>query len=267
MVRFDQPVTASKVKAAISDNFENAGTEVKTFDASNQLKITTSYLVEDESTETDKKVRAALISGLNQYSDNKFEILASSKVGATIADDIKNDAQKAVIYALIAIFLYILIRFRKWQFGLGALVALFHDVLIVISMISIVRLFGIDYEVDQVLIAAMLTVIGYSINDTVVVFDRVREFLRENPRADVEITLNRAINKTFSRTVVTSFTTLIVVVVLFLFGGEVMRGFSFALIIGIVVGTYSSIFIATPLVLDTTRKKLASVFEKKEKVG
>ena len=267
VVRFDQPVTASKVKAALLDDFENAGTEVKTFDATNQLKITTSYLVEDESTETDKKVKAALISGLNQYSGNKFKILASSKVGATIADDIRNDAQKAVIYALIAIFLYILVRFRKWQFGLGALAALFHDVLIVISMISIVRLFGIEYEVDQVLIAAMLTVIGYSINDTVVVFDRVREFLKENPRADVEITLNRAINKTLSRTMMTSFTTLIVVFVLFLFGGEVMRGFSFALLVGIIVGTYSSIFIATPLVLDTTRKKLASVFEKKEKVG
>lgn len=266
IVRFDNTVIASEVKVALLDDFHNAGIEVKTFDASNQLKITTSYLVEDESTETDERVKAALLNGLNKYRDNNPEILAFSKVGATIADDIKNDAQKSVLFSLFGIFLYILIRFRKWQFGLGALIALFHDVLIVISMISILRLFGISYEVDQVMIAALLTVIGYSINDTVVVFDRVREFLRDNPRADIEITLNRAINKTLSRTIITSFTTLIVVGVLFLFGGEVMRGFSFALMVGILVGTYSSIFIATPLVLDTTRKKLATVFEKKEKV-
>ncbi|MEQ8560580.1 MAG: protein translocase subunit SecF [Cytophagales bacterium] len=179
--------------------------------------------------------------------------------------DIKSTAQESVIFSLIVIFLYILIRFRKWQFGLGAIVALFHDVLVVLSMMSIMRLLGVAYEVDQVFIAAMLTIIGYSINDTVVVFDRVREYLQEHFKSNLAETLNLSINSTLNRTVMTSLTTLLVVLILFLFGGEALRGFSFALLIGILVGTYSSIFIATPIVVETSKKQLIADAKKAAK--
>ena len=269
VVSFAQAQVTSEVETALQDDFENTGTEVKTFGASNKLKITTSYLVDDEATDADNKVRAALIKGLEEFSgqqfiadDSKvdethFTILSSEKVGATIADDIKSSSQQAIFFSLIVIFLYILIRFRKWQFGLGAIVALFHDTLIVISAFSIARVLGITYEVDQVFIAAMLTIIGYSINDTVVVFDRIRETLGLRGTANLEKTFNLSINNTISRTLITSATTLFVVLVLFLFGGAVLKGFSFALLVGILVGTYSSIFVATPIVIDLTKKSLA----------
>jgi SecD/SecF fusion protein len=234
------------------------------------VKVTTSYLVEDEETEADEKVRTALITGLEETTglkyiesgtnidDEHFAILSSSKVGATIADDIKNASLMSIILALIAIFLYILVRFRKWQFSLGAIFALFHDVLVVLSAFAIARLFGKAFEVDQVFIAAMLTIIGYSINDTVVVFDRIRENLRVRPHEKLIDTFNLSLNNTLNRTLITSFTTLIVVLILLIFGGEVLRGFSFALFIGIIVGTYSSVFIATPSALDLSHKKLAA---------
>jgi SecD/SecF fusion protein len=182
--------------------------------------------------------------------------LSSSKVGATIASDIRDSALQAIIASLLAIFGYILIRFRKWQFGLGAVVALFHDVLIVISCVAIARAFGFIIEVDQVFIAAVLTIIGYSINDTVVVFDRVRETLADSnikSREDITNTLNEAVNSTFSRTFITGITTFLVVFVLFIAGGEVLRGFSFALILGIIFGTYSSVFVASSIVNDTLK--------------
>ena len=269
VVSFAQPQITSQVETALQDDFENAGTEVKTFGASNKLKITTSYLVEDEATDADNKVRDAMIKGLEEFSgqefiaddtkmdETHFTILSSEKVGATIADDIKSSSQQAVFFSLIVIFLYILIRFRKWQFGLGAIVALFHDTLIVISAFSIARVLGVAYEIDQVFIAAMLTIIGYSINDTVVVFDRIRETLGLRGTSNLEKTFNLSINNTISRTLITSATTLFVVLVLFLFGGAVLKGFSFALLVGILAGTYSSIFVATPVVIDLTKKSLA----------
>ena len=188
-------------------------------------------------------------------------------VGPTIADDIKSTSLESIIVALICIFLYIIIRFRKWQFGTGALFALFHDVLIVLSVFAIAGLLGISFEIDEVFIAAILTIVGYSINDTVVVFDRVREFLRESPRDDLATTLNRSLNSTLSRTMMTSITTLIVVVVLLIWGGEALRGFSFALLVGVLIGTYSSIFVATPVVLDASAqgKKLAAKKDDQEK--
>ncbi len=270
VVKFDQALPASSIETALEDDFENTGVEVKTFGATNKLKITTSYLVEDEATEADNKVRAALIKGVEAHTgqsfiadDTKvdadhFTILSSEKVGATIADDIKSSSQRAIFFSLIVIFLYILIRFRKWQFGLGAIVALFHDSLVVISAFSIARLLGIVYEVDQVFIAAMLTIIGYSINDTVVVFDRIRETIGLRGTTHLEKTFNLSINNTISRTLITSATTLFVVLILFLFGGAVLKGFSFALLVGILVGTYSSIFIATPVVIDLTKRSLAT---------
>jgi SecD/SecF fusion protein len=225
------------------------------------MKVTTSYLVEDESATANQKVRTALEKGLQQFADAKPVILSESKVGATIADDILTQSFVSIGYALIAIFIYILIRFRKWQYSLGSVIALLHDTLVVLGMVGIVRIFGLDLEVDQIFIAAILTVIGYSINDTVVVFDRIREEIGLNADlSDKELiikTINTSINHTMSRTVMTATTVFLVVSVLLFFGGEILRGFSFAMFIGVVFGAYSSIFVAAPIVIDlgTGKKK------------
>ncbi|BDD05982.1 protein translocase subunit SecDF [Aureibacter tunicatorum] len=266
VVKFDQAYPASDLKIALTKEFSK-GTEVKTFGANNVLKITTSYMINDESDSADEAVKGKLILGIQNATGEKFQaddtklgkdqftIISSSKVGATIADDIKSTSLEAGFFALIAIFLYILLRFRKWQYSAGAIVALAHDILFVISAFAIARLAGFAFEVDQVFVAAVLTIVGYSINDTVVVFDRIREELKNSSAtADKESVFNKAINNTISRTIITSFTTFIVVLVLFLFGGEVLRGFSFAMLIGILVGTYSSIFIATPVVIDLDKR-------------
>jgi SecD/SecF fusion protein len=267
IVAFDQPISESELKTDIQGDFANTGTEVKTYGSSNVVKITTSYLVADESAEADSLVESAMIKGVSRFTGlsyvanedkmgaETFMIAGSSKVGATIADDIKTASMESVIFSLIVIFLYILIRFRKWQFGLGAVVALFHDTLFVLSAFALARLLGKTFEIDQVFIAAMLTIIGYSINDTVVVFDRVRENMQLKPGTPFYKVFNEAISNTVSRTLITSATTLIVIMVLLIFGGEVLRGFSFALVIGILVGTYSSIFVATPVVLDLNKKE------------
>ena len=188
--------------------------------------------------------------------DQHFTISASTKVAATIADDIKGSAFEAGGLAILAIFLYILVRFRKWQYSTGAIVALIHDALFTFSAFAIARVMGISFEIDQVFVAALLTIIGYSINDTVIIFDRIREYIGLGTSHEREKIFNNAINDTLSRTLITSGTTLIVVIVLLIFGGEVLRGFSFALFIGIVIGTYSSIFIASPIVLDFDKQKL-----------
>lgn len=277
VVSFGEPVVASKLKTGLGTAFENAGTEVKTFGSNSVVKVTTSYMVEDESDEADRQVRAALIDGLTaltgkdyiegdkSVTSDQFTISGSEKVGATIADDIKNASIKSILLALVVIFLYILVRFRKWQFGLGAIVALLHDSLVVLSAFAIAGAFGFSFEIDQVFIAAMLTIIGYSINDTVIVFDRIRENIGLKTSTDMSVVFNAAINSTLNRTVITSLTTLTVVVILLLFGGAILRGFSFALLIGVLVGTYSSIFIATPIVLDLGKKqkKLETVSDTK----
>lgn len=266
IVTFTRTVEPSGLKTILYETLEKQGTEVKTFGADNILKITTSYLIDDESDEADLLVKKTLINGISQFTGldyieddtkletSQFTIASSSKVGANIADDIKNASAKSVILALIVIFLYILIRFRKWQFGLGAIIALLHDTLFVISAFAIANLMGFSFEIDQVFIAAMLTIIGYSINDTVVVFDRIRENLGIKAGSDIKQVFNESLNNTISRTMITSVTTLIVVIILFLFGGAVLKGFSFALITGILIGTYSSLFIATPIVIDFQKK-------------
>ena len=266
IVSFDQPTETTMLKTSLTESFEGQGTEVKTFGSDNIIKVTTSYLTDDESDVADVRVKATLIAGLEKATGQSFiendaavdathfSIGSSSKVGATIADDIKNSSFESGIIALICIFLYILIRFRKWQFGLGAIVALFHDSLFVICAFGIANLFGISLEIDQVFVASILTVIGYSINDTVVVFDRIRENLSIKSGSAVYDVFNEALSNTLSRTLITSATTLIVVLILFLFGGEVLKGFSFALLVGIVIGTYSSLFIATPISLDLILK-------------
>lgn len=256
IVEFKNPVVASDLRAALSDAFQGQGTEVKTYGSDSKVKITTSYLVEDESADADKLVEAALATGAAAYSsDNSLTILSSSKVGATVADDIKNASWKAMLASLIGIFLYIFLRFKKWQFSLGGVIALFHDTLMVLAIFAILRVFHIDFEVDQVIVAALLTIIGFSINDTVVIFDRVREFDRESPNMDMAKMLNDAINSTLSRTIMTTVIVLLSVLILFIFGGETLRGFSFALLIGVVFGSYSTIFIAVPMLLDLRSKK------------
>ncbi|NBW38962.1 MAG: protein translocase subunit SecF, partial [Cytophagia bacterium] len=189
--------------------------------------------------------------------DKHFTISSSTKVGATVADDIKNSAWKASLFSFIGIFIYILIRFRKWQYSAGAIIATAHDALFVFAAFAIARVFGISFEIDQVFVAAILTIIGYSINDTVIIFDRIREYIGLGTTHDKAKIVNDALNDTLSRTIITAGTTLLTVVALLLFGGEVLRGFAFALFVGIVVGTYSSVFIAGPTVIDLDKSDSA----------
>jgi len=267
-VRFEQPVNPTEIGAVLSNEFGSA--EAKTFGEDNQLKITTKYKVDVEGIAVDEEIQNKLFTALQSYlpdgmiydnfvngsSQKEIGIMSSIKVGPTIADDIKSNSFLAVIGSLIVVFLYILLRFQKWQFSLGAVVAVFHDVLIVLGIFSITYTFmPFSMEINQAFIAAILTVIGYSLNDTVVVFDRIREFLAEHSKWEFNTTVDAALNSTLSRTLNTSLTTLIVLLAIFIFGGESIRGFMFALIIGVLVGTYSSVFIATPVMYDTQKKK------------
>lgn len=255
VVRFENNVSTVDVRSALTNAFGEAP-EVKTFGGDNQVKITTKFMIDDNSEDADNKVEEALNSGLTQMGV-KYEVMSSQKVGPTIADDIKTSAVWAILFSLFVIFLYIVIRFKRWQFGLGALIALFHDVMIILSVFSIFyNILPFSMEIDQAFIAAILTVIGYSINDTVVVFDRIREYLgMVTNRKEVKEVINDALNSTLSRTFNTSITIFVVLLAIFLFGGEVIRGFSFALLVGIVVGTYSSLCIATPIVVDFMKEK------------
>jgi SecD/SecF fusion protein len=274
VVMFQHTVAPAELRDALSTEFKGAGTEVKSYGSSESVKITTSYLVDDESARADTLVRGTLIRGIekktglkyepneNRQNDHSFFISGSSKVGATIVDDIQRSSMWAVILAWTGIFLYIVFRFKKWQFGAGAVVSLIHDTLFVIVSYAYARFFGLVLEVDQVFIAAVLTVIGYSINDTVVVFDRVREHTALKPGTPLVPLLNESINSTLSRTIITSGCTLLSVLVLLFFGGEVLRGFSFALTVGVVMGTYSSVWVALALVLDFYKlreKKMATI--------
>ncbi|QOI97168.1 MAG: protein translocase subunit SecDF [Flammeovirgaceae bacterium] len=267
IVSFNQPVVATNLKVGLSEAFKNAGTEVKNYGSNSTVKVTTSYLIDDDNDAADEKVKQTLIAGLekitgkqyvdqdSQLNDSRFTISSSSKVGATVADDIKNSAWEASLFSVVAIFIYILIRFRKWQFSTGAIVATLHDTLFVFAAFAIANFFGISFEIDQVFVAAVLTIIGYSINDTVIIFDRIREYIGLGTSHDKKKIVNDAINDTLSRTIITAGTTLLVVITLLIFGGEVLRGFSFALLVGIVVGTYSSVFIAAPIIIDLDKKE------------
>ncbi|MFM6954398.1 MAG: protein translocase subunit SecDF [Sphingobacteriaceae bacterium] len=251
VVQFDKSVETEKVRTILNTTFGTT-TEVKSFGSDNQVKVTTAYLIDNNNESADQQVEAKLNEGLAKVG-GKTTILSSQKVGPTIANDIKISAIYAVIFSIIAIALYIFIRFRKWTFSLGALVALTHDVLLVLSFFSLFNGYlPFSLDIDQAFIAAILTVIGYSINDTVVVFDRVREYLGlHHSKADnMKEVINDAINSTLSRTVITALTVIFVLAVLFIFGGEVIRGFSFALLIGVIFGTYSSICVATPVVVE-----------------
>jgi SecD/SecF fusion protein len=267
IVRFDKQVSSSDIESNLSSSSIGSA-EVKTFGASNQLKITTKYKVDEESFEVDQEIKEILYQSLlNEYTDEityeKFilgedvGIMSSIKVGPTIADDIKQNSVIAVFGSLIIVFFYILFRFRKWQFSIGAVSAVFHDVLIVLGIFSLTyKIMPFNMEINQAFIAALLTVIGYSLNDTVVVFDRIREYFKIHSSWENHKTVNAALNSTLSRTLNTSLTTLIVLTAIFIFGGESIRGFMFALIIGVIVGTYSSVFIATPIMFDSSKRKI-----------
>ncbi|MEX2568372.1 MAG: protein translocase subunit SecDF [Cyclobacteriaceae bacterium] len=268
IVEFSEPVPASDLKVGLDGEFGGA-VEVKTYGGNNILKVTTSYLVNEDNEEANREVETRIREGIatvtgfsflddaTQLTENDFAITGSNKVGATVADDIKNSSLEAMFFALVAIFLYILLRFRKWQFSLASIIALIHDTFFVIAAFAIASAFGATFEIDQVFIAAILTVIGYSINDTVIVFDRIRENISNRGTGKLVKMFNDAINQTMGRTLITSATTMIVVLVLLIFGGEVLRGFSFALLIGVLVGTYSSVYIATPIVVDLMKRELA----------
>lgn len=259
VVRFDEIRTTEDVNKALTASFGEAP-EVKTYGASTQQRITTTYLIEDASADAETKVEAKLNEGLKTLGVN-YQIMSSDKVGETVSRDIKAKAVWAVLLSCLVMFVFIFIRFKKWQYGLGAVVALFHDVAIVLSVYLIFDgILPFSLEITQDFIAAILTVMSYSMTDTVVVFDRIREYLTERNKSDLdknerEKVINFALNSTLSRTINTSLTIFFVLLAIFIFGGETIRGFSFALLIGIVIGTYSSICIATPIVIDFEKEK------------
>nr|WP_321358651.1 protein translocase subunit SecDF [uncultured Draconibacterium sp.] len=272
IVEFQKDVEVGEVRAALADVFGSAP-EVKT--SGNDIKITTDYKIEDHSENIDNEVEALLMQGLKDADliDQSVTLeeftqeyqQSSQKVGPTISADIRKDAAIAIGFSLIIIFLYILVRFRDWQYGLGAVAALAHDSLIVLGIFSLFSgVLPFSLEIDQAFIAAILTVLGYSINDTVVVFDRIREYLGLHPKRDRVENVDAALNSTLRRTFSTSLSTFVVLLAIFLFGGSTIRGFTFALLVGVVVGTYSSLFIATPIAHDT-RSRVAKVVAKRKK--
>lgn len=292
VVRFDQPVSTEEVREATiaafsaadeADQSQSYGSavEVKQFGGESQMKITTQYKVTEESTEVDAEVEQILYSALKGFFtedltldeftstlENPNGIISSDKVGPTIANDMKSDAIIAVILALLAIFIYIAVRFKKWTWGFGGVIGLAHTAIIVIGFFSLFSgILPFSLDVDQTFIAAILTIIGYAINDTVVIFDRIREFKTLHPKMPLIDNANTALNSTLSRTMNTSLTTLVVMLAIAIFGGEVIRGLAVALILGIAIGTYASLFIATPLMFDVTmwseRRKAAKEASRK----
>ena len=255
-IAFDKPVEVENVRSILINEFKTP-VEVKTFGSSNQVKITTAYLINDNSEKADAQVSSKLDAALKKISP-VYEIKDSQKVGPTIADDIKTSAIYAVIFSILVIFLYILIRFKRMAFGFAAILALVHDVLVLLAIFTIFNgWLPFSLDIDQAFVAAILTVMGYSINDTVVVFDRVREYIGQHHSKDENLpsVINNALNSTLSRTVITGICTIAVLLIIFIFGGEILRGFSFAMLIGVIFGTYSSLFVATPFVVEFIKEK------------
>lgn len=275
-VKFDKPVSTEEVKHDLSQVF-NDNVDAKIFGTEDQLRITTTYKVEEHGVAADQEVNKKLYEGLKKHYTteltydqfvNTFEgkslgIVQASKVGPTVADDIKTNSYWAVLGSMAIVFIYLMISFRRWQYSLGAIAAIAHDVIFVLGIYSIFYKYApFHMEMDQHFIAAILTVIGYSMNDTVIVFDRVREFLAGKTKGNFKDIVNASINTTMSRTINTSLTMVLVLLIMFIFGGESIRGFIFAMLIGIVVGTYSSLFIATPVLVDTVSRKDKDIVEK-----
>jgi SecD/SecF fusion protein len=267
-IQFSESVNPEELRKELTTAFYGNTPVVKSIDSENSLNVVTSYLIDSGDENASQKVLERLFAGVNNISGNGLDIanfsdpegtgthiVSSSQVGPTVAEDIKTSSFRAALFALALIFLYIFIRFSKWQYSAGAVIALFHDTIITLGVFSALHgILPFSMEVDQAFIAAILTVIGYSINDTVVVFDRIREMMGIYIKRSRHEVINKAINNTLSRTTLTSLTTLFVVLVLFLFGGSSIKGFSFAILFGIVIGTYSSIFVAAPLMSDLLKK-------------
>ncbi len=273
IIRFEEPVNTADVQSLLFENFDDLP-EVITFGADNQVRVATNFRIDDTGPEVDQEIEQVIYQSLLPIigEDVTFEEFIedyrqrSERVGPAIAHDIKVQAVWAVSLALIIMFLYIFLRFKNWRFGIGAVSAVVHDVLVVLGIFSL--FYGIlpfSMEIDQAFIAAILTVVGYSINDTVVVFDRIREYFKLYPKRERTDVYNLALNSTLSRTFSTSLSTLFVLFAIFLFGGEVIRGFIFALLMGVIVGTYSSLFISTPVVFDTFGRTIGKGKEKKKK--
>ena len=287
VVRFDKPVVAEDVReatlavfneaAAADENIKNASVEVKQFGGDSQMKITTSYKYENESSEVDQEIEGMLYTALKGFFaeditldnftstlDNPNGIISSDKVGATIANDIKRNAIISVILALLVIFAYIAWRFKGWAWGLGGVVSLAHTAIIIIGFFSLFTgILPFNLDVDQTFIAAILTIIGYAINDNVVIFDRIRENLLLHPNDNFEDTVNKSLNATLTRTVNTSVSTLLPMLAIAIFGGESIRGLSVALCLGILIGTYASIMIGTPIMVDAARASMKKKAAKK----
>lgn len=263
VVRFDNAPTVETVAKVLTPSFGGKAPEVQTYGTNEQVKITTSYMIDAQSKTAESEVEAALNQGLSKL-NSKYTIMSSELVGEAVSQDIKSKAIWSVLLACLLMFIYIFIRFRGWQYGLGAVVALFHDALMIMAAFTIFKgIVPFSLEINQDFIAAILTVMSYSMNDTVVVFDRIREYLTKRHKREIDKgedkteVINYALNATLSRTINTSLSIFFVILAIFLFGGTTIKGFAFALLIGIIVGTYSSICIATPIVidLDKTRKK------------
>ncbi len=272
-VKYEKPAETTTLKQEITatfpeDNGVKSNFDVKTFGTDNQVKITTKYKYNDDGVDVDPEIESLLYKSFQKYlpqgysleqfkAGEGYGLMSYSKVGPTIADDIQKKGSLAVGASLVVIFLYILWRFKKWQFSLGAVTALFHDSIFVLGMYSLLYggLLPFSLEIDQSFIAAILTVIGYSINDTVIVFDRIRENMNEHPSMDLKELVNLSINQTLGRTFNTSATTLFVILIIFIFGGENLRGFMFALLLGIGIGTYSSVYIASAIMYDLLKRK------------
>ena len=264
-IGFEKPVDdIEKVRTDIRTAFDGENPVIKTIGDNATLDITTSYRINDPAKSTDSVVLTRLMTGLKNYLpagityesfDKKYK-QKSDKVLPTISDDLKRGAVKATLFALLVIFLYIFIRFRDWRYSLGTIVALLHDVFVTLIVFSFARaIVPFPLEIDQHFIAAILTVIGFSMNDTVIVFDRIREDSKLMPNAPRGEIINRAINETLSRTIMTSLTVFLTILILFLVGGEVTKGFAFAMLIGVITGTYSSIFVAAPILVDLGGKR------------
>lgn len=254
VLQFEQPVPITEVRSSLSGPLESTP-EVKKFGSDRDILIRT------DNPGDISEVQNTITSTMSEiFPGNGTTVIKTDVVGPRFAEDLKSGALNAIIFALIVIFIYILIRFKNWTFSLGAVVALFHDVLIVLGVFTIFNdIAPFSMQIDQAIIAAFLTIVGYSLNDTVVVFDRIRENMLQHKTMEFTDMINKSLNDTLSRTVITSLTTLFVVTVLFIFGGEVLKGFSFALMLGVIIGTYSSLFVASSLVVELQLRK--------EKVG
>ena len=270
-VKFDKPVNVEEVRNELKATFGEAPI-IKTVNANNQLNITTSYKIKETGNNVDSLVEKMLFTGLaKQLPANltftEFESKykqSSQTVLPTISDDLKAGATKATVIAMIVICLFIFIRFRDWRYSLGTVFALLHDVFVTLIIFSFARtIVPFPLEIDQHFIAAVLTVIGFSMNDTIIVYDRIREDSRLHPSMDNASIINKAINETLSRTIMTSLTVFLTILILFIFGGEVTKGFAFAMLVGVITGTYSSIFVAAPILVDFSKNKKLSKAAKK----